>query len=187
MQEVWKCIEGYEGKYEVSNLGRVKSLIDRNGNFREVLVKPRMGKQGYLYVHLWKKSQQNTKKIHRLVAETFLTRPKDAQCVNHKNCVKTDNRVDNLEWCTFSYNTKHAINHGRCREQSGEKNHMYGRTYENSPFARPIFQCNKEGKVIKEWSCVKRASEELKISHIDACARGVRKTAGGYIWKYKEV
>ena len=74
MQEIWKSIEGYEGKYEISNLGRVKSLVDRNGRYREQILKPRIGKAGYLYLNLWKNSVGKARKIHRLVAEAFVKR-----------------------------------------------------------------------------------------------------------------
>lgn len=103
MEEIWKDIKGYEGLYQVSNLGRVKSLNYRRMGFSKILI-PGAGGRGYACVSLYGRSV----KIHRLVAETFIPNPNKFKCVNHINGIKTDNRVENLEWCTQKYNVHHA-------------------------------------------------------------------------------
>lgn len=117
--EVWKDIEGYEGLYMISNLGRVKSLA-RKINYkdgRRHFTKERILKVGdykdwYLYVVLKKDTVPTTKKIHRLVAEAFISNPENKPCVNHKNANKKDSSIKNLEWVTFKENSEHAFKAG---------------------------------------------------------------------------
>ena len=189
MQEVWKSIEGYEGKYEISSLGRVKSLTDKNGKKRELILKPRVSKNGYLYLNLWESSKGRAKKIHRLVAEAFLPNPENLPVVNHLNCVKTDNRVENLEWTTHSGNALHASQNGRLRDQTGEKNHMFGRHGKDHHSSKTLIQKDLDGNIIRVWDNAVIAGETLGYYHgcLQACARGAKKTAYGYLWEYAEV
>lgn len=110
--EIWKDINGYEGLYQVSSLGRVRSLdrLDRAGVFRKgKIIKSFTIPSGYNYVSLHKDGKKKNKSIHRLVALAFLERTSDNLDVNHKNGDKDDNRASNLEWCTHSDNMKHAV------------------------------------------------------------------------------
>ena len=188
MQEIWKSIEGYEEKYEVSNLGRVKSLKNNKGIDRELILKPRISKNGYLYLNLWNNSVCKAKKIHRLVAEAFCFKSDNAQCVNHINGVKTDNKAENLEWCTYSYNTKHAVEKGLIKPTIGKINGMYGKHGKNHPSSKPVLQFDMKGNFLKEWESCIEAGTTLNLcgGSIQRCARGDRKSAFGYIWKYKE-
>lgn len=188
MQEIWKSIEGYEGKYEISNLGRVKSLEDRNGHPREMILKPRISKNGYLYLNLWRNSIGKAKKIHRMVANAFCPKNDNPQCVNHINGVKTDNRAENLEWCSYSYNIKHAVKHGLITPTIGEKDGMYGVHGKEHPSSKPVIQYDLQGNYIREWENAVEAGKVLNLGAggIQRCARGERKSAFGYRWKYKE-
>ncbi len=127
MEEIWKDIKGYEGLYQVSNLGRVKSL-DRYVNYKNkskavrkgVIRKAKIGK-GYFLINLSKDGVKRFFLVHRIVAETFLENPSSKKTVNHINGIKTDNTVNNLEWSTYSENAIHAHNLGlKC--QKGTKN-----------------------------------------------------------------
>lgn len=110
LKEVWKDILGYEGLYQVSNWGRVKSLnYNRTGNER--ILKPGLGNRGYYFVNLCKNGKQKSVHIHRLVAEAFLCKIPKGLVVNHLNQNKQDNRLENLEIVT----QKENLNHGTCR------------------------------------------------------------------------
>lgn len=106
MKEIWKPIKDYDGLYEVSNLGRVRSL--RNN----IIVKPYKNYTGYLMVNLWYKGKQNKRLISRLVGESFIPNPNNYPIINHIDGDKTNNKVINLEWCTHSQNVKHAHDTG---------------------------------------------------------------------------
>ena len=108
MKEIYKDIEGFEGLYQVSNLGRVKSL-NYNHTGKEGVLTPALNSYGYCKVSLWKNGKMRVKSIHRLVADAFIDNPNNLPCVNHINGVKTDNSVENLEWCTYKENNAHAI------------------------------------------------------------------------------
>lgn len=120
MEEIWKDIRGYDGFYEVSNLGRVRSY-----KVRKRLLKQHKNRYGYLMVTLRKNRKIKTYSTHRLVAESFLIKIREDLQVNHKNGIKTDNMVQNLEWVTPLENVKHAWITGLSKPKKGEKN---GRT-----------------------------------------------------------
>ena len=107
MEEIWKPIKDYEGLYEVSNLGRVKSL-KRFHHQREQILKNKLTKDGYYEIALLKNSKYKYIRIHRIVAQTFIPNEMNKKEVNHKDGNKLNNCVDNLEWCTSSENQKHA-------------------------------------------------------------------------------
>jgi len=111
MKEIWVDIKGFEGKYEVSNLGRIKSLKKKNNSF--LILKPRMNNNGYALVHLGKSEiKLENALIHRLVANTFIKNPENKPFINHINGIKSDNIITNLEWCTKSENSIHAYKTG---------------------------------------------------------------------------
>ena len=200
MKEIWKDIKGYEGIYQVSNLGRVRSLdrIDSNNHpLNGVILKPYISNSGYLLVGLYKQQKRDRKLLHRLVAETFLPNPENKPEIDHINTIKTDNTVflnedgsvnyekTNLRWVTKKENinnprtkTKMLIN---ARKPSKGK---YGKKHHKS---KPIIQYDKEGNFIKEWECANDVERVLGISnkHIGSVCLGKRKSCGGYIWKYK--
>ena len=163
MEEIWKNIKGYEDRYQVSNLGNVRSLMRNGTKGGEVKKNER---HGYLRVRLWKNKSIKTIGIHRLVAQAFITNPLNKPQVNHKNGNKKDNRVENLEWVNATENMNHAYNNGLCK-------------------TKKVTQI-KNGIVLNTYLNIYRASIETGIQYasIYRCANGVGKTAGGYEWRY---
>lgn len=190
--EIWKDIENYEGYYQISNLGRLKSLernIPRvnNGKIVNYIQKERIikltknGKNGYFKVYLRKNNTYKRFYIHRLVAKYFL---KDgiekynnkSFNVNHKDGIKTNNKIDNLEWVTKSENSIHSYY---------ILNNKVKNNVDNIYPKRKVLQLDKNTlKEINRFESIKEAKEKTKVNHISCVCRGVRKTAGGYIWKY---
>jgi predicted XRE-type DNA-binding protein len=123
--EIWKKIEGFEN-YEVSNYGRLKVNLKfrKYRNYQSKFLNPSKDKDGYFRTALTKDNKKFMKTIHRLVAESFIKNTENKPCVNHINGVKTDNRIENLEWCTIKENNIHAIKLGLSFQHGGEKHHM---------------------------------------------------------------
>ena len=117
MKEEWRPIKGYEGLYEVSNMGRVKSLYC--GKTR--ILKQDTNQGGYMVVDLHKNRTSNRKLVHRLVATAFIRNSNSYKIINHKDGNKKNNTIDNLEWCTWSYNTKHAYHNGLMNSEALKK------------------------------------------------------------------
>ena len=171
--ETWKSIAGFEGLYEVSNQGRVKSL--KYG--KERILKPRKNACGYLHVGLHKDGHEKTVKIHRLVAEAFIPNPNNLETVNHKDEVKTNNVADNLEWMSQKDNNNYGSR--TIRAAKANINHP--------SFSKKVQMFDKKtGELLATFPSTMEAERVTGIdhSHIPTCCKGKYKSAGGYIWRY---
>ena len=160
MREEWRDIEGYKGLYQVSNMGRVKSL-NYNRTGRERIMKGLDNGHGYLFVQLCKDGKAKNCRINRLVAMAFIPNPDNLPEVNHKDKIRTNNRVDNLEWCTTQYNIEYSQ-------------------------GKAVIGISKVSGLILEFPSTREASRQTDISHsnICACLKGRQKSAGGFYWQY---
>lgn len=183
MKEVFKDIAGYEGLYQVSNLGRVKRVenkrCDGHHILKEKILKNEIKKTKYVYVHLCKNGKVKGFRVHRLVAETFIPNPENKSQVNHINCDKTDNRVENLEWCTASENQQHCVDNGLRVMKKGKE----------CTSSKPILQYDLDGNFVREWDCIADAERELKIhtTNISRVCKGIYSQTHNYIFKYKDI
>lgn len=177
--EEWRPVKGYEGLYEVSNFGRVKSLerdVKCKGNskrtIKETILNPENGVKGYLRVYLYKDGKYIRKQVHRLVAEAFIPNPLNLPCINHKGETPSKNFVWQLEWCTIQYNNTYG---NRIDKQKVK-------------LFKPVLQFDLNGNFIKEYTSIKEVEIENGLNHslISRCCLGKVKTAYKYIWKYKE-
>ena len=168
-KEYWKPVLGYEGLYEVSNWGRVKSM-NYNHSGKEKILKPCTYNHGYLYVNLCKNGKVKKFLVHRLVAEAFIPNPNNLPQVNHKDECKTNNNVENLEWCS----AKHNANFGTRNERVAKK------------CSKPVVQYTLDGKFVREWKSIAECGRNgFHQGHISDCCRGKLKTHKGFIFKYK--
>lgn len=173
--EEWRDIKGYEGLYQVSNLGRVKSLGRERYPMR--IMKAHTDTKGYLDIEL-SNGYKHRHRIHRLVAQAFIPNVDNKPQVNHKDCNKKNNCLSNLEWCTNGENQQHAFYNGL--------NHR--ERYGASPRAKRVKQYDLNGNFIREWDSIVRIREECGYSDtfISQCCGGKYKRAYGYIWKYSK-
>ena len=171
MSEIWKDIAGYEGRYQVSNFGRVKSLPGKSSTnaYKGGVLVLMKDACGYLTVNLSRKMYS----VHRLVAMAFIDNPNGYPCVNHKDENKANNSVENLEWCTYKYNSNYGTRNKRISENGGRK----------------IAQYSLNGELIKTWNSAAEAARHYKVRRttISGCCAGRQHTSCGFVWRYSDV
>lgn len=178
MQEIWKPIKGYEGQYEASNTGYIKSIerdvLGKDGkkyHRKERILKTWVDRGGYLRVSLYdKKIKKKSCKVHRLIGLTFLSPVKGKDEINHIDEDKTNNAVWNLEWCTHKENNNHGTRLARIAKAN----------------SKPVGQYTIDGKLVKTWESTMEVERKLGFnsSGVSRVARGERKMMYGYVWKY---
>lgn len=161
--EIWKDVIGFEGLYQISSLGNVKSLQ------KNIILKPALTKKKYYVVKLCFKNNSKSIVVHRLVASAFITNPFNKPSVNHINGIKIDNVVENLEWCTNKENTIHAYKIGL-----------------KKPCYKSVAQISLKGEIIKIYNSIKEAGRSLNIdaSSITKVCLNKQQTAMGFKFKH---
>ena len=188
MEEIWKDIKGYENMYQISNIGQVKSLehnVQQKNRWGQTisriqksrLMKIHINKNGYFRVVLHKNGIEKNYSVHRLVYEAFVGEIPDGMQVNHINEIKTDNRVVNLNLMTPKENS----NWGTRNERVSEKQ-------TNGKNSKPVLKIDPiSNEIVAEFPSAKEAERQTGFNHINLWCRGERKSADGFIWKYKSV
>lgn len=179
MREIWKDIKDYEGLYQVSNFGRVRSLGNGRTHKTSRIRKLLKNNVGYLVVQLCKDGKVKTYLVHQLVASAFLENPDNLPCVNHKDEVKTNNFVGtpendykdgNLEWCNREYNNNYGTRTERFTKAMSKK----------------VLQLTKSGELFREWESTRECGRNgFDSGAVCKCCNGKLKSHKGYIWKYK--
>ena len=175
--EIWKPVVGYEGLYECSNMGRVKSFVkDKDGKILKG------GKQNFGYTKVILKGGKQVL-VHRLVAQAFIPNPDNKPCIDHINGNTDDNRVENLRWCTQKENLNNTV---FIQRQSQSQKGKYGI---KSNRHKVIIQFDLQGNLIRKWCCAVDVEKEIGVCRksISAALKGKYKTAGGYKWKYYDL
>ena len=197
IKEEWRDIPDYEGLYQVSNFGKVKSLNYRRSG-KEQIMKPKKTKDGYLRVNLSKYTEMKNLSVHKLVALAFIKNdnPIEKTEINHVDENKENNHVDNLCWITHKENCNYGTRNERVskfhkgKPKTKEHKQKISKAQKGKPRLynrKPILQFTKDMVYVREWDSAKSASIELNISscHITNCLNGRVKSSDGYCWKYK--
>lgn len=182
--EIWKDIKGYEGYYQISNLGRLRSLdryikfkkLGHTRLFKGVILADVFDSKGYNINCIKINQVKKNVKIHRLVAKAFIPNPKNKPQVNHINEIKTDNRATNLEWCT----AKENMNHGSIGKRISISN------TNNEKTSKKVYQYTLDDKLVKTWLSTRDVSRNSHFNHtgVSNAAIGRYKTHLGYKWSY---
>lgn len=181
--EIWKDIPWLEWKYQASNFGNIKSL-NFNKTGEEWILKPTLIKW---YANVWricKVWKYTTSRVHRMIALTFIENPENKHQVNHKNWIRNDNRVENLEWCTASENVIHSFK--VLWKVSRFSTNNPSKKWDRKRWWKIVLQLSKNRELIKKWDRYHHAKLELWINNIYHCLIWKKKSAWWFIWEYEE-
>lgn len=185
--EIWKPVVGYESYYEVSNLGNVRALerMVCDGTIRSAKdVTKRKDNLGYYHVGLNKNGKETTRRIHRLVAQSFIPNPDSKKWIDHINTIRTDNRVENLRWVTPKENNDNKLS----RKKSEITAKAFAFSGACQPSAKRVLEYDLKGVFVREWRCARFVAEKLNIdsSGIYACLKGKISHYRDKIYKWKK-
>ena len=178
--ELWKDIPNYEGLYQASTEGEIKSY------YTGKILKQEISKNGYCKVMLCKNRKRKLYSVHRLIAVTYLNNYNENLQVNHINGIKTDNKIKNLEMVTCKENIKHSFKNKLQIAKKGKEHPLYKKYGILNKTSKKINQYDMNGKFIKTWNSIMDVERQLHISNsnISRCCNKYKNSAGGYKWKY---
>ena len=182
MNEIWKPVVGYEGLYEASSLGRIKSLdryvkcpLNKKRLIMGVVLSPAISIKGYYMVSLSRLGKSNSRTIHRIIAKAFISNYENKPCINHIDENKLNNKQSNLEWCTHSENNNHGTRLKRISLANKGK------------YRRPVLSYDLDMNFIKEYKGARETlGDGFSETSVIKCASGVTKKHKNRVWKYKE-
>ena len=174
MQEIWKDIKNYEGYYQASNFGKIRSIDrkiasgNKTKNLKGKILKASKNNKGYLQINLCVNNIRNKCLVHRLIAQTFMPNPNQLECINHKDENKANNHIENLEWCDYTYNN----NYGTFKSRVSSSKSKSVKCVELSLIFKSQLEASKYFNI--------------KSSAISRCCKNKNRTAGGYHWEFTE-
>lgn len=176
--ELWKDIKDFEGLYQISNMGRIKSLARPCKGFGykyavDRIIKPLRMANGYYEAVLFRNGKRTIRMLHRVVAEAFIPNPDNLPLVNHKDENPQNNAVENLEWCTPKYNANYGNRQKKTRQSSLK-------------YYKPVRQLDMDGNEVAIYQCMNDAMRATGIdsTQISRVCKGKNNTAGGYKWEF---
>jgi len=188
--EIWKDIPNYEGYYQVSNLGRIKRLkriisacYGSSKTIKDIIIKQELTKKGYLRASLFKNGIKEKRFVHRLVAQSFIGFEEN-KTINHKNGIKFDNNIENLEWLTQSENCKHAYKNGLSKIMRGAESHRFGKCGSLHKHSKKVLRISGEEIIEYESMSIAAKENNLKTANISKVCYNLRHTCGGFKWKF---
>ena len=189
--EIWKNVKNFEGLYQVSNLGRVKSLGNHKTR-KEKILKNKYDKGGYCQINLWKYGQMKHFLVHRLVAEAFIDNSNNKPCIDHIDGNRSNNRVENLRWCTHKENCNNPITKQRMSDSRKGRvlTEKWKKKISEAHKKKPVLQLDKRtGEVIREFPSAREVERVTGYDQasISKCCLGKLKSAYGFRWQYKSV
>lgn len=188
--EIWKDVCGFEGLYQISSYGRIKSLHYYGGDRVEIL-KPARDKNGYLTIGVWKDGKRYSKKMHRLVAEAFIPNPDNLPQINHKDEDRENNFVENLEWCTNKYNVNYGNHSLHAAQAQMGKRHTVEHIMKiraNAPGSKAVLMINPDDmSIVGEYVSGSEAARQIRgtATNVAYACRNQGTKYKGYFWRYK--
>lgn len=177
--EEWRDVVGYEGLYRCSNFGRIKSTTSVGRGNKETILRQTLLDTGYLAISGHKNGVQKHIKVHRAIGVAFIENTFKKRTINHKDKIKINNNLSNLEWATHSEQHFHAYKNGR-------KGAQLGKLGEQNKSSKKVIQLDKSGNIIREFAAALEAERELGVCsrHIASVCKGKRNSTGGFKWQY---